>query len=124
MALHDPIPADEQLIELIGARTFATENDILAGRTVVVDAVAEIAGNREGDFTLRCEPDEAAALVRATMLGGSALVGPRIAGIVNLSIYEYVLPLAQADVVDMERARRESADEMRIDAALDAREAA
>ncbi|WP_288379805.1 hypothetical protein [uncultured Massilia sp.] len=119
----DPIPASEQLIELIGARTDATEIDILAGRTAVVDAVAKIAGSRIGDFSLRCEPDEAAALVRATMLGGSALVGARIAGIVNLSIYEYVLPLAQADLDEMERSRRESADELRVDAALDAKAA-
>lgn len=124
MALHDPIPADEQLIELIGARTIATENDIIAGRAAVVDAVAEIAGNRAGDFTLRCEPDEAAALVRATLVGGSELVGARIAGVVNLSIYEYVLPLAERDLAEMDRSRRESIDEMRIDSAIDAREAA
>ena len=120
MALHDPIPADEQLLDLIGARTTATENDILAGRVTVVDAVAEVAGSRQGDFSLRCEPDEAAALVRATVLGGSALVGARIAGIVNLSIYEYVLPLAEQDLADMDRSRRESADEQRIERALDA----
>ncbi len=124
MALHDPLPAHEQLLELIGARTTATENDILSGRTTVVDAVAEIAGGRVGEFSLRCETDEAAALVRATMLGGSALVGARIAGIVNLSIYEYVLPLAQGDLAEMNRARRESVDDMRVDAALGAREAA
>lgn len=121
MALYDPAPdTSEQFIELIGARTTATENDILAGRAAVVSAVAAIAGSRVGEFSLRCEVDEAAALVRATVLKGSELVGARIAGIVNLSIYEYVLPLAQADLADMDRSRRESADEARIERALDA----
>ncbi|MGI4717240.1 MAG: hypothetical protein ACRYGO_07445 [Janthinobacterium lividum] len=117
MALHDP---NEQLLKLIGSRTTATENDILAGRAAVVDAVAKIAGSRVGEFSLRCEVDEAAALVKAAVWKGSELVGTRIAGIVNLSIYEYVLPLAQQDLAEMDRSRRESADEQRIERALDA----
>ena len=118
MALHDPIPdPSEQLARLLIARTEATEIDLLAGRTTVVNAVAELASSHRGEYSLRCEADEAAALVRLTVLS-SAWVSPRIAGVVNLAIYEYVLPLAQQDLADMDRRRQESADEARIELAI------
>ncbi len=122
MALYDPdFDANEELVRLVMARTEATEIDILAGRPAVVSKVAELASAHRGENGLRCEADEAAALVRACVLGGVAWVGQRIAGVVNLAIYEYVLPLAQQDLADMERSRRESADDQRISQAIDAK---
>lgn len=109
---------NEELVRLVMARTEATEIDILAGRMPVVNAVAELASAHRGENGLRCEVDEAAALVRASVLGGVAWVGSRIAGVVNLAIYEYVLPLAEGDLADAERNRKETADEARIGRAL------
>lgn len=106
MALHDPTPVTEQqndqLVQFVVARSEAVENDILAGRTSTVQAVAELARGERGDFNLRCDEDEARALVRAATLGGSALVGTRIAGVVAHALYSYVLPLAQQDLAEME----------------------
>lgn len=126
MALHDPTTdeAREQLDELIAARTTATEIDILVGRAATLSAITELCGSRQGELSLGCDGDEADALVRAAVVGRSALVGTRIAEIVQYAIYIHVLPLAKADLADMARGRREQADEARIDRALDARAAA
>lgn len=103
MALYDPITdASEQLALLVVARSEAAEIDILAGRTSTVQAVAKLA---RGDVGLRCDEDEAQALVRAATVGGSALVGTRIAGVVAHALYSYVLPLAQQDLAEMERGK-------------------
>lgn len=106
MALYDPITdASEQLALLVVARSEAAEIDILAGRTSTVHAVAKLARGDRGDFGLHCDEDEAQALVRAATLGGSALVGTRIAGVVAHALYSYVLPLAQQDLAEMERGK-------------------
>ena len=120
MALHDPIPADEQLTKLITARHQAIEADILAGRRATVSAVAELTGERLGDESLNCDIDEAEALVRAAVIGRVVLVGERIYCIVQRAVYEHAMKLAEADLADMDRSRRESADEQRIERALDA----
>lgn len=122
MALYDPIPEpDDKLSELITARHIAAEADIVAGRMSTVRAIAELAGSGDGDTCLGAETDEAEALVRAAIVGRSQLVGARIVGIVQWAIYQHVMPLAQQDLADMERSRRESADDQRISQAIDAR---
>jgi hypothetical protein len=90
----------QQLDRLIDARVTATENDILAGRMATLRAVAELAD-------LNADEEEAEALVRAAVIGHSWLVGARITEAVQLAIYEYVLPLAEADLAG---AVREGAD--------------
>lgn len=115
---HSPYTAEDreqQLQRLIDARIHATENDILAGRAAIVRAVAEKAGEQRGDRSLNCDEDEAEALVRAAVLGKSALVGTRIAEVVRFAIYVYVLPLAKGDLADEDRRRAEEAQYARIE---------
>jgi hypothetical protein len=78
----------------------AVDNDIFLGRKAVLAAVAELAD-------LNADEEEAEMLVRAAVVGHSWLVGTRIAGAVRHAIYEYVLPLAEADLAG---AVREGAD--------------
>lgn len=96
----------EQLDRLIAARITAVDEDIFAGRKAVVSGVAALAD-------LNADEEEAEALVRAAVVGHSALVGSRIAGAVQLAIYEYALPLAEADLADAERSRAVSRAEDR-----------
>lgn len=112
---HDAEAREQQLQRLIDARIHATENDILIGRKTVVRAVAEKTGEQHGDRSLNCDEDEAEALVRAAVIGRSAIVGARIAEVVQYAIYAHVLPLAQADLADMERRRAQAAQEARIE---------
>lgn len=105
----------EKLEQLIDARITATENDILAGCAAIVRAVAEQAAAQFGDRSLNCDADEAEALVRAAVVGKSALVGVRIAEVVQFAIYAYVLPLAQQDLADIERKAAEAAQHRRIE---------
>jgi hypothetical protein len=109
-----PEERDEHLQRLIDTRIEATENDIIAGRMAIVRAVAEKAGEQQGERSLNCDQDEAEALVRAAVLGKSALVGLRIAEVVRFAIFVYALPLAEADLADMERNREQSRDDDRI----------
>jgi hypothetical protein len=108
---------DSELLlqRLIAARTQATEKDILAGRMPIVRAVAELASVRDREHSLNCDEDEAEALVRAAVLGKSALVGARIAEVVSYAIYAYVLPLAEADMAEIERRRKEDEQFRRIE---------
>ena len=106
---YDAEARDNKLQQLVDARITATENDILAGRTAIVRAVAEKAE------TLKCDADEAEALVRAAVLGKVALVGTRIFEVVQLAIYVHVLPLAQQDLANAERSRAESQQNARIE---------
>lgn len=99
----------ERLEQLIDARTEAVENDILAARATTILAVAEKCES------LNCDADEAEALVRAAVLGKSALVGTRIAEAVRFAIYAHVLPLAEQDLADIERRRAESEQNARIE---------
>jgi len=112
---HDAETRELQLQKLIDARITATENDILAGRKTIVRAVAELASAQRGDRSLNCDEDEAEALVRAAVLGKSALVGARIAEVVSYAIYAYVLPLAQADLADAEQRRADAERDSRIE---------
>ena len=112
---HDAEAREQHLQRLIDARIHATENDILAGRKTIVRAVAELASALRGDRSLNCDEDEAEALVRAAVLGKSALVGTRIAEVVNYAIYAYVLPLAQGDLADAEKRRADAARDARIE---------
>jgi hypothetical protein len=98
----------EQLAKLVTARTDAIEADILLGRKPVIDNVID---RLEG---VECEREEAAALIKAAIIGRSWLVGVRIAAAVQYAIYAVALPLAEGDVADMERSRAESRDENRI----------
>lgn len=121
---YDPIPANEKLLELISAEHTKTEAKIKDGDADTIRTVAELAGAGDGDTCLNADADEAEALVRAAVIGRSALVGPRIVGIVQWAIYQIAIPAAEKALKDMERSRRESADDARIERALDAREAA
>lgn len=112
---YDAEARDSKLQQLIDARIAATENDILAGRSAILRAVAEKAGEQQGERSLNCDQDEAEALVRAAVLGKSALVGARIAEVVSYAIYAYALPLAGLDLVDMERNRAESVADSRVE---------
>jgi hypothetical protein len=112
---YDAEAREQQLQRLIDARIHATENDILAGRKNIVRAVAELASAQHGDRSLNCDEDEAEALVRASVLGKSALVGARIAEVVQYAIYAYVLPLAQGDLADAEKRRADAARDQRIE---------
>lgn len=98
---------EQQLHRLIDARIHATETDIIIGRKSTVRAVAEKAGEQHGDRSLNCDEDEAEALVRAAVIGRSAIVGARIAEVVNYAIYAHVLPLAEADLAEEEKRRAE-----------------
>jgi hypothetical protein len=98
----------EQLSKLVAARTDAIEADILLGCKPVIDSVID---RLEG---VECEREEAAALIKAAIIGRSWLVGVRIAAAVQYAIYAVALPLAEGDVADMERSRAESRDENRI----------
>jgi hypothetical protein len=104
-----------KLQQLIAARTEAVENDILIGRAATLRAVAEKAND------LNCDEDEAEALVRAAVVGRTVLVGVRIAAEVQFAIFQYVKPLAEADMADAERSRAESRDDNRIAQAVAAR---
>jgi hypothetical protein len=127
MALFDPedepqeMAREDKLGELINARHAAAAADIKQGRMSTVRAVAELAGMGDGETSLCCDEDEAEALVRAAVVGRSALVGARIVSIVQWAIYQHIMPLAEQDLADMERSRRESADEARIERAIDNR---
>lgn len=112
---NDAEDRQQQLERLIDARVTATENDILAGHMATVRAVAEKTGEHLGERSLNCDEDEAEALVRAAVLGRSALVGTRIAEVVQFAIYSHVLPLAEADLVEIERQRAEAAQYERIE---------
>jgi hypothetical protein len=103
------------LQRLIAARTQATEKDILSGRMPIVRAVAEMASVRDRAHSLNCDEDEAEALVRAAVQGNAALVGERIAKVVDDAIYAYILPLAKADMADIERRRKEEEQFKRIE---------
>lgn len=111
----------DQLNQLIGARHQAAVADIFAGRQSTIRAIAEFAGMGDGATSLACDADEAEVLVRAAVMYRTALVGDRIYGIVQWAIYEHVMPLAEKDLADMERSRQESADEARIERAVDAK---
>jgi hypothetical protein len=104
----DPEVLEAKLEQLIDARIYATENDVLVGRKAIVRGVAEQAKD------LNCDADEAEALVRAAVLGHSQLVGARIYETVKYAIYAYVLPLAQQDLADAERAGADTRDDNRI----------
>jgi hypothetical protein len=109
---HPTSPAEERelkLQQLIDARITATENDILTKRGTIVRAVAELCAG------LKCDEDEAEALVRAAVIGRSFLVGPRIAEEVQHAIYRHVLPLAEADLADVERNLVQAAQHDRIE---------
>lgn len=108
---YDAEARENLLQQLVDARIHAVETDIFVGRPATVRAVAEKAGEPFGDRSLNCDVDEAEALVRAAVVGRSALVGTRIAEVVQFAIYAHVLPLAQQDLADAERARAESRDE-------------
>lgn len=97
---HDTEAQEAKLQQLIDARIMAVDNDIFQGRQAVLSAVAELAD-------LNCDIDEAEALVRAAVIGRSWLVGARITEAVRHAIYQYVLPLAEADLAG---AVREGAD--------------
>lgn len=109
MERHQFTPEDrnEKLQERIDAHIHAVENAILVGCKPIVTAVANKTGEQQGERSLNCGQDEAEALVRAAVLGGSALVGLRIAEVVSHAIYVYALPLAEADLVDAEKNRAE-----------------
>lgn len=121
---YDPIPASEKLLELITAEHIKTEARIKEGDLVTIRSVAELAGSGDGDTCLNADADEAEALVRAAVIYRSALVGERIVGIVQWAIYQIAIPAAEKALKDMDRNRRESADDARVERALDAREAA
>lgn len=105
---YDTEAREEQLCKLIAARTDAIEAAILYGRMSTIDSVID---NLQG---LECEREEAAALIKAAVIGRSWLVGVRIAAAVQYAIYAVALPLAEGDVAEMERSRAESRDENRI----------
>ena len=115
----DPIPANEQLIELTVKHENATKAAIRAGDQEVIRAVAALTGERHKPLSLNCDIDEAEALVWASVEGRIRCVGERIYGIVEYAIFQYVTPLAEAELANMERRRKESADEARIDRATD-----
>lgn len=121
---YDLIPASEKLLEQIGIEHTKIEAAIKQGDLATIRAVAELAGGGDGDTCLNADADEAEALVRATVIGRSALVGARIVGIVQWAIYQVAIPAAEKAVKDMERSRRESADDALIERAVDARVAA
>jgi hypothetical protein len=98
----------EQLAKLVAARTDAIEAAILIGRQSTIEAVID---RLEG---VECEREEAAALIKAAIIGRSWLVGIRIAAAVQFAIYNVALPLAEGDVAGMERSRAESRDENRV----------
>lgn len=127
MALYDPesepqeLAREDKLTELIRARHIAAEADIKAGRQSTIKAIAVLAGMGDGLTSLGAEADEAEALVRAAVVGRSQLVGTRIVGIVQWAIYEYVMPLAEQDLADIERNRAEDADDARAERAIASR---
>lgn len=103
-----------KLDQLIDTHTHAVENSVLIGCKPIVRAVAIKTGEHKGDASLNCDTDEAEALVRAAVLGGSALVGVRIAEVVRFAIYSYALPLAEKELADIERRRDEESASDRV----------
>jgi hypothetical protein len=97
-----------KLNSLINARITAIESDILVGRKSTIVAVAERLNGIEAGA------EEADVLVRAAVLGNSALVGPRIAEAVSAAIFFEAESLADKDIADIERSRDESSGEDRI----------
>lgn len=102
---HDTEAANEHMIRLISARTDAIEHDIAAGRMSVIGEVTDrLDGIEAGE-------DEAAALIRAAVIGRTAIVGVLIAAEVQHAIYLLAEELARGDMVDAERNRAESRGE-------------
>lgn len=102
----------EKLRQLIAKHTDATEASIFLGDKLTLAAI----GVRLQDIEAGAE--EADVLIRAAVVIGAGLVGPRIAAEVKFAIHQHVKPLAEADLVEAERARAESRDDNRVHAAL------
>jgi hypothetical protein len=99
---------EDQLAQLIDARIHAIKHDIRVNRASTVAAVLERLdlGDFEGD---------AADVLRAAVVGHSAVVGVDNAAAVEAAIYFEAEALAERDVADMERRRAESERENRIE---------
>jgi hypothetical protein len=99
---------EDQVAEQIDLHTKAIHFDVFAGNPQTIRAVAE----RLTD--LECGAMEAEALVRAAVVGHSALIGVRIASAVQTAIFFEAEARAERSVDAMERRRAESYDENRI----------
>jgi len=106
---------DEALADQLDLHTKAIRFDIFAGRLETIRVIAERLDQLEAGA------QEAEALVRAAVVGHSALVGVRIASAVQAAIYFEAEARAEKSVEGMERRRAESRDDNRIAQAVAAR---
>jgi hypothetical protein len=106
---------EDQVAEQIDLHTKAIRFDVFAGNPQTMRAVAE----RLTD--LECGALEAEALVRAAVVGHSALVGVRIASAVQSAIYFEAEARAERSVDAMRQRRIESRNDNRIAQAVAAR---
>jgi sulfate adenylyltransferase subunit 1 (EFTu-like GTPase family) len=101
---RDPEARDSKLQRVIAARTEAIRRDIKLRRK---DVIQEI------DNRLSYEPGFLATLIRVTTLNGNA--GLAFAETeIGKAIHAYATELAERDMVEMDRARKESHDDNRI----------
>lgn len=99
---------EDQVAEQIDLHTKAMHFDVFAGNPQTIRAIAERLTDLEAGAT------EAEALVRAAVVGHSALVGVRIVAAVQSAIYFEAEARAERSVDAMEQGRRESQDDNRI----------
>lgn len=100
---YDAEAREDQVCQLIDARTKAIRLDILMKRQSTTDAVA-------ARLPIRDE-DEARALLWNAVTGGSSAVGAEQMGAVEFAIFREAEALAEKDVADMARARAVEAAE-------------
>lgn len=99
---------DDQVAEQLDLHIKAIALAVFTGCQQTVRAIAERLTE------LECGAEEAEALVRAAVVGHSALVGVRIAGAVQAAIYFEAEARAERSVDGMEQRRAESRSENRI----------
>jgi hypothetical protein len=99
---------EDQISQLIDARTHAIKHDVRVNRASTIEAVLERLDL--GDFD-----GDARDILHAAVVGHSAAVGVDHAAAVEAAIYFEAEALAERDVADMERRHAESARDNRIE---------
>jgi CO/xanthine dehydrogenase Mo-binding subunit len=104
---YDAEAREDQVCQLIDARTKAIRLDILTGRESTTRAVLE-------RLDIDADEDEARMVMWRAVVCGSSAVGAEHAEAVAHAIFKEAEALAEADVAEMERSREQSRDECRI----------
>ena len=112
---YDTEAREDQICQLIDARTKAIRLDLLIGRRSTTDAVL-------GRLDIRADEIQLRTILWNAVAGGSSAVGADHAEAVSHAIFKEAEALAEADVADMERRRETECDEGRISRAMADRE--